>query len=210
MIISIAGQKGGAGKSTIAICLATEARKRSRSVLLVDADPQGTTSTWAAVASEQGQPAPRVVQMGATMHQGGQLAKAAEGFDFVFIDGPPRHSEVQRSMLMVSDRVLLPCGPSASDAWALGASLELITEARKIRRELAAMIVINRIKTGTALGKGARKALADAGLPIAKTELCDRVAYQEALAAGKGVTTYAPTDKATIEIQALYNEISRR
>ncbi len=183
--------------------------ERKQSVLLVDADPQSTTRTWAEVATEQGHPTPTVVAMGSTMHQKGQLPKVAKQFDITIIDGPPRHNDVQRSMLMVADKVVIPCGPSASDAWALAATLELLNEARIIRQKLDARILITRVKAGTAIGKGARDALKESGLPILKTELGDRVAYQEALAAGQGVTGYAPMDKSALEIKKLYREITR-
>jgi len=207
--IGVLNQKGGVGKSTVAICLAVEAMQRGLGVLLVDADPQGTARTWAEVASENGRPVPMVIHMGATMHKPGQLPELAQGYALVVIDGPPRHGDIQRSMLMFADTIIIPCGPSANDAWALGETIALIVDAQTLRPELEAAILINRRKTGTAIGAGARDALGGAGLPVLKTEIADRVAYQEALAAGQGVTTYAPGDAAAQEIKALYREIMR-
>ncbi|MBA2685034.1 MAG: AAA family ATPase, partial [Gemmatimonadaceae bacterium] len=89
---------------------------------------QGTTRTWGEVASERGHAAPTVVAMGATMHRAGQLRDVARGYDLTLIDCPPRHGEVQRSALMVSDVAVLPCGPSAADAWALSAALDAYSE----------------------------------------------------------------------------------
>jgi chromosome partitioning protein len=209
MKIAITGQKGGVGKSTISICLAVLAMEKKKSVLLVDADPQGTSSTWAEVAQENGHPAPTTVQMGASMHKPGQLPKISEPFDLTIIDGPPRNNDIQRSIMMAADQLVIPCGPSASDAWALGATLELIEEAQIVRADLKTSILINRIKAGTTLGKGARDVLAESGMDILKTDLGDRISYQEALAAGLGVTTYAPHDKATNEIKDLFLELTR-
>ena len=108
MIVALAGQKGGAGKSTLAVCLAVEALERGERVLLVDADPQGTARTWVEVAAEGGQTVPTSITMGASMHRDGQLRALAAGFALTLIDCPPRHGEIQRAALMVADRVLIP------------------------------------------------------------------------------------------------------
>ena len=206
-ILAVAGQKGGAGKSTVAICIAAEAVARGRRVLLVDADPQATARTWGAVAAEAGQPSPTIVAMGATMHKPGQLSQAAESFDLVVIDCPGKLGDIQRSALLVADLALLPCGPSAADAWALSSSIELIHEAQTFRPALQAAVVITRKQGRTSLGQAAREVLAEAGLPVLAAELGYRIAFQEALGAGRGVSSYAPKDPAAAELRALYEEL---
>jgi chromosome partitioning protein len=209
MIVAFAGQKGGVGKSTTAVCLAVAALERDARVLLVDADPQSTVRTWGEVAAERKRPAPTVIAMGASMHKPGQLGELAAGYDYTFIDCPPRHGEVQRSALMIADVVVLPCGASAADAWALASSIEIVQEARAMRDALIACVLITRKQGRTALGKGARKVLESTGLPVLDTELGARVAYQEALAGGQGITTYAPRDAGTREIFDLLDELGR-
>jgi chromosome partitioning protein len=207
MIVALTGQKGGVGKSTTAICLAVAALAREQRVLLVDADPQGTTRTWGEVATERGHAAPTVVAMGATMHRPGQLKDVARGYDMTFIDCPPRHGDVQRAALMVADIAVLPCGPSAADAWALSSALDVVNEARALREELQACILITRKQGRTALGKGARTALEASGLPVLSTEIGQRIAFQEAIAAGLGITTFAPRDAGATEITTLLEEL---
>ena len=89
MIVAFAGQKGGVGKSTTAVCLAVAALERGARVLLVDADPQSTVRTWGEVAAERRRPAPTVVAMGSSMHKAGQLgelaAKGRERREAVFL-----------------------------------------------------------------------------------------------------------------------------
>ena len=207
MIVALTGQKGGVGKSTLAIGIAAELLHRRHKVLLVDADPQGTVRTWGEVAAEAGQPLPSIVSMGSTMHRPEQLPTVRQGYDDVIIDCPPRHGDIQRSALMVADVALLPCGPSSADAWALAASIDLINEARVLRPELEVRIVITRKQGRTALGRSAREELAKSGIDLMKTEIGYRVAFAESLGAGQGVTAYAPRDAAAEETRALVSEL---
>jgi chromosome partitioning protein len=207
MILTFAGQKGGAGKTTAAICTATEWLARGRKVLVVDADPQGSTRTWGEVAAEAGREAPTIVAMGAGLYRPDQLPALADQFDVVIIDCPPRHGEIQRAALMVADLAVLPCGPSALDVWALSDSLDLVNAARQLRPQLRAAVLITRKAPRTVLGAGVRSALAEVGLPVLAAELCLRVTYPEALAAGQGVTTYAKRTPAAAEVRALVSEL---
>jgi chromosome partitioning protein len=209
MIVTFGGQKGGSGKSTAALAVAAELHARGRRVLLVDADPQGTLRTWADVAAEQGHAAPTVVAMGPSMYRADQLPRLAAGYDDVIIDAPPRHDEIQRAALMVADLVVLPCGPSPLDAWALVAGLDLVKRARALRPELRAVVLITRVQSRTSLGAGARETLNGSGLPVLATELGLRVAYQEAPAAGVGVTQYEPRGQAADEVRALVDELEK-
>jgi chromosome partitioning protein len=207
VIVALTGQKGGVGKSTLAICIAAELLARRHKVLLVDADPQGTIRTWGEVATEAGQPLPTIVAMGSTMHRPDQLPMVAQGYDDVIIDCPPRHGDIQRSALMVSSMAILPCGPSSADAWALAASIDLVNEARSLRPELDVRILITRKQGRTALGRSAREELEKSGIALLKTEVGYRVAFAESLGAGQGVTAYAPKDAAAAETRALVAEL---
>ena len=209
MIIACAGQKGGGGKTTTAISLAAEWHARGRRVLLVDSDPQGSSQTWAAVGAEAGHSLPLVVAMGPGLHRPDQLPALARNYEVTIIDCPPRHGDIQRAALMVADLVLLPCGPSAVDAWALAATVDLINEAKVVRPDLAAAVLITKKNGRTAIGAGAREALAASGLPILSTELGYRVTYQEAPAAGLGPTVYDPSGVAALEVRRLVDEIEQ-
>lgn len=205
MIISVAGQKGGSGKSTIAIHLAAEWHKRGRRVLLVDADPQATALTWAEVAAEQGHQTPTVIAMGDNLRK--SLPELAEGYEVTLVDCPgQKASKRQVGALVVSDLALLPCGPSTPDVWALAESVELVNEVREVRADLRAGIVVNR-RTATNEGRSARDALAEVGIPVLRAELGQRVAYSEALAAGLGVTSYAAGTTAARELRRLVDEV---
>lgn len=205
MIISVAGQKGGSGKSTIAIHLAAEWHARGKKVLLADADPQGTALTWAEVAAEKGVSCPHVVAVGDNLRT--VLPALSENYDVTLIDVPGRKaSKRQVGALVISDVALLPCGPSTPDVWALAESVELVNEVRDLRSDLKAAVVINR-RTATSEGKSARAALGSSTLPVLKTEIGLRVAFSEALAAGLGVTLYASGTVAANEIRRLADEV---
>ena len=206
MIIAFVGQKGGSGKSTLATSTAAELLARGHRVLLVDADPQGTARTWAAVANESGHPAPATVAMDSNMHLPGQLDAIGGPFGAVVIDTPPRHGDIMRSALMVADVAVLPCGPAGPDAWALTESLGLVQQAQIVRPELHACAVLTRKQARTAIGKGAREVLAGCGLPVLRTEMHYRVAYQEAVTVGRGVAQYAP-GAAAVEVRSLVDEL---
>ncbi|MGB0678942.1 MAG: ParA family partition ATPase [Polyangiales bacterium] len=209
MIIAFAGQKGGSGKSTVAISTAVEWHARGKRVLLVDADTQGSVRAWGERAAAQEQGAPTVVGMGAGMHRPDQLPALAQFYDVVLIDCPPRLDEVQRAAFLIADVAVLPCAPSAIETWALPETVQYIEKAQVIRPSLQAVILITRKVPRTSLAKQARKELSRYGVPVLKTELCHRIAYQQAPEAGAGITQYSPTSAAAAEMRSLVGELER-
>jgi chromosome partitioning protein len=205
MIITLAGQKGGTGKSTLACNLSVEWMRRGRRVLLVDADPQGTALTWASVAAESGSPVPTVIALGDNLRQA--LPELTQNVDITVIDTAGRLSKRLAGALLVADLALLPCRPNPSDIWALAESVETVRNIQSVREGLQAAIVLNGKEARTALSRSARESIASAGLPVLATDLAQRVAFAEAAAVGKGVTTYAPKSPAAAELRALADEI---
>lgn len=207
MIIAFVSQKGGVGKSTLAVSVAWELQSRGERVLVVDSDPQGTVRVTGEVATERGVPAPSIVALGRDMYRADQLPLLAQNFDHVVIDTPGRLGDVQRSALMVADLAIIPVGQSAADAWGITDTIELVRQARTLRPEMRVALVITRKLPRTALGRNARESLVASGFEILSAETTYRVAWQEALAAGLGPAQYAPRDKAGIEVRALVDEI---
>src|SRR5690554_489132 len=112
VILAYAGQKGGAGKSTLSIATAAEFHRRGHRTLLVDADKQGTAATWGAVANDVEDPNytyPDVIMMGSNLHR--QLPSVADSYDIVIIDCPGRDDDQQRGALAASDIVIVPITP---------------------------------------------------------------------------------------------------
>lgn len=208
-IIAVVNQKGGVGKSTIAVALAAELQSRGQSVLLADADPQASAQAWGAVAAEAGNGAPTVVGVREGFYRADQLPRLAKNYSWTIVDTPPHSGPIMRAALAVANVVLLPCGPGAFDAWSLGETLDILGEAKRAKPRLKSAIVLNRVQRRTALSTGARAALADSGVSILKSELGMRVAYAEAVPAGQGPTTYAPSSRAADEVRALTDEVLR-
>ena len=206
MIISVAGLKGGSGKSTISICLAAEWTARGHSVLLVDADPQGTSTAWGEVAAEAGGPTPTVVAMGEGLHHPDQLPRLSRAYDVVVVDCPPRLDKVHRAAMAVADLVLLPCSPSVADVWALEESVDLVERVQVLRPDLLAFVVVNRAVTGSRLGREVQEALTQFDIPVLKTTLGSRVDYAMAMGVGRGAGQYR-AGAARVEIGMLADEL---
>src|SRR3984893_18381703 len=129
MIVAVLTPKGGAGKTTVALHLAGELERRGASVLLVDADPQGSALDWAEQRDRAGRP--RLFGIVAlapqTLHR--EVPDLAKSVDHVVIDGPPRTTALVRSAMLAAELVLIPIQPSAFDVWASHAVLDLVREA---------------------------------------------------------------------------------
>lgn len=206
-IVALVGQKGGAGKTTLAISVSVEAMERGREVLFLDADPQGSGRAWADVAAALGTRIPTVAAMALGAQSHTQVPHMASAYDLTVIDCPPRHGDVQRAAMMVADLIVLPCGPSGLDLFALRESLELVKAAERARPGLRAVICITRKQPKTTLGREVRGQLEESGLPVLASELTFRVTYQEAPPAGMGPTTFAPRSPAAREVRALVDEL---
>jgi len=203
-IIAIAGQKGGTGKSTVAVSLAAYWHSKGKRVLLVDADAQGSALTWSEVATENKRNAPPVIAIGDNLRQ--DLPAIAEGFELAVIDLPGRAGKRQGAAMLLADLVVLVSGPRTLDVWALAASAEVVTEAQAVRPDLLAAVLLNK-RGNNSESRSARDALASVGLPVLEASLGQRVPFSESLAAGQGVTTYAPRDPAAAELAAVAVEV---
>lgn len=203
-VISVLNQKGGVGKTTLSINLAAALKAADHSVLLVDADPQGSSMDWA--AAREAEPLFSVVGYAKpTIHK--TVADIGAGKDFVIIDGTPRVTDLARSCIMASDLVLIPVQPSPYDIWASQEIVDLIKEAAAYKPELQAAFIINRKIPNTAIGRDVEGALAEFELPVIETTIDQRVIFAESAAGGISVMEQDAKSQAAKEITTLAQNV---
>jgi chromosome partitioning protein len=204
MIIGVLNQKGGVGKTTIAVNLAATYTRQGHRVLLVDADPQGSSMAW---SSARSLPPLFPVIGGAkpTLHK--DMPELARDYEIVVIDGAPRVTDMGRSAIMASDLVLIPVQPSPYDVWASAEIVQLVREAQQFKENLKVAFVINRKIANTAIGRDVADALSAFDIPVLKASLTQRVLYAESAAQGMAVFEAAPSSEATFEIGRLVEAI---
>ncbi|KAA2236481.1 ParA family partition ATPase [Salinarimonas soli] len=200
MIIAVLNQKGGVGKTTLAVNIAAILARNGRRPLLVDGDPQGSSLAWSSTR-ERAPLFPVVGMAKPTLHR--DLPQIAQHYDDVIIDGAPRVNDLSRSAMLASDLVLIPVQPSPYDLWASLETVQLIREAQQFRPHLAATFVINRKIKNSALGRDFDGALAPLGMPVLPAHLQQRIVYAESAAQGLSVAEAAPRSEAVQELAAL-------
>ena len=204
MIIAVVNQKGGAGKTTIALNLAAALAAEGKRVLLVDADPQQTAQDWAAV--RQSPPPFQVVGLAKpVLHR--DLPKMAADYDHVVIDGAPRNYEVARSAIAAADLVLIPVQPSGADFWASRETVGLVKEAHSFKETQKSVFLVSRKIGRTVLGRDIADALAEFDIPILRAGTTQRVVYAEAMTGGTTVIEQQPSGPAAEEIRAILSEL---
>jgi len=201
-IITVAQQKGGSGKTTVAANLAIHYLQHGRSVAVLDTDPQGSLGRWVMTRAEaMGDPGVSFSTASA-WGVGYEVGKLKSSHDVVIIDTPPKADSDLRPALREADLVIVPVAASQLDLWATESVLDLVDRTRK-----EALLVLNRARSGTRLSSDVTAQMADLPAAVAKTVLGNRVVYAEALGEGLGVSEKGRTGPAASEIAALASEV---
>jgi chromosome partitioning protein len=194
-VIAIVSQKGGVGKSTLAVHLATEANAQGQRVLLLDIDPQGSAMEW---ASRRGDRPPDV--SGANPASiGKEIERAkAEGYDLVVVDTAPHADHAALQAARSADLVAIPCRPSTFDIAAISATLDLCKLADK-----QAVVVLNAAPVRSRVATEAEDAITEKGGKVSSVIIHQRVAFQHCMIDGRTAAEYEPDGAAAREISRL-------
>lgn len=201
--IAIVSQKGGSGKTTLAVHLATRAAQAGRESCVVDTDPQATAAAW---SDWRGDFLPVVVtsppaRLGRTIE-----SARKNGVDFIVIDTPPHADAAAREAIKAADVVLVPSRPRAFDLHALEPIADLVSFAKK-----PAFVVLNSVPAGaTVLTDEARNSAKEMGLEMCPVTLGDRAAFHRSSAKGETAAEIDPNGKAAMEIEKLWKWLARK
>lgn len=204
MILTCLNQKGGVGKTTLSLNIATALALKGKRVLVIDADPQSSALNFSYVRKTDplfpiiGIPKPSLHKE-VVFHKG--------NFDTIIIDCPPQIRTIAQSALKVSDMIMIPVQPSPYDIWATHDVVEMVKEAQELNDSLKAFFVLNRVITNTVIGREIFDILSRYELPCLKTHVFQRVAFAESATFGMGVSEMKTARDAANDIEKLIVEI---
>jgi chromosome partitioning protein len=200
-VITIAQQKGGSGKTTLAVNLAVAFAKAGKSVALMDTDPQGSAGRWFMTRIEDGAEPELEFSTASAWGVTYEVRKLAKAHDIVIIDTPPKADSDLRPAMRASDLVLVPVATSHLDLWAVEVVLYLADRENK-----PAMIVMTRNRAGTRLAADVAEKAAELDASVAQTAIANRVVYAETLGQGKAALE-ARKGPAHQEVTSLLQEV---
>jgi chromosome partitioning protein len=202
-IITIAQHKGGAGKTTLTTQLAVAISAEGHKILVIDADPQGSTTAWHNVrARELG----RKNKIDLNSALGWKLLRDMPNFvkdyDYILIDTPPHAESEASTAIRLSHLVLMPVQPSPLDVWACAPTIKLILNEKK-----PVMLVLNRVPATSKLNGAIMDKLSDMKIMVAKQTLGNRVSFASSIMKGLGVIEQDPRSVAAHEILSLWGHV---
>ena len=194
--VAIISQKGGAGKTTVAIHLAVVAEQRGFRTAIFDLDPQASATSW---ADRRKTPTPAVVAAQASRLPNLLEQAAAQSADLVLIDSAPNADSASLAAARVADLILIPCRPAAFDLDAIGTTLNLAAVANK-----PAWVVLNAVPPKGKLGEEAATAMQQGDVRVVPQALHQLVAFAHAVNDGRTAQEYDPKSRAAAEVKTLF------
>jgi chromosome partitioning protein len=204
LIITLAQQKGGAGKTTVAAHLAVACALGGKSVAVLDTDPQGSLGQWferreASLGPEEIDLLFRTASGWGARREARSLAR---DHDIVILDTPPKSDLELRPSLEAANLVVIPVQPAPVDLWATEPTLAMVDKVGS-----RALLLLNRVVHGTLIGAEIAAEVAKMGHPVSTTELGNRVAFAASMGNGRTVMETQPNSPAAAEIYDLAIEV---
>ncbi len=197
-IIALMAQKGGVGKTTLAVHLAVQAGGGRHPL---DADPQGSAKLW---HEQRSADAPLLAQAEAGNLKSLLKSAEGEGAETVIIDAPPHNEKITGDIAALADLVVIPCRPTILDLNAIGSTVATV-----LHRGARGVVVLSACPPRRTLEANivseARKFISKYGLPVYPGQVTQRVAFSHSLIGGQAVTEFEPKGKAADEIRKLWN-----
>ena len=207
MIFAVVNTKGGVGKTTVAVHLATMLTRQGK-VLLIDGDPQQSAASWAVWRRDNPafSPSPTTVCLAgkAILSEGQQVA---EGFVNVVVDAGGRDSVGLRSALLLAQCAIVPIGASNFDAAAMTDLLTVVELAHDFNPNLKVRVLLSRIDPRTKDASEMIEFLEEQKLDVLQSKICERVAFRRAIGEGGTVLEMKKDQTAIAEIESFYSEV---
>ena len=194
--VAIVSQKGGAGKTTIAVHLATAAASAGHAVAIIDLDPQGTAASW---GDRRQADAPEVVSGQAARLPVLIDAAKTGGADLLVLDTAPNADQTALRAAQLAELVLVPCRAAAFDLEAIKTTLTLTQIAQK-----PSFVVLNAVPPRSSVGREAADGLVGQGAWVAPVMLFQRAAFAHGVIDGRTAQEFEPGGKAAEEVNRLY------
>ncbi len=203
-VIAVVQQKGGSGKTTLAVNLAVAYARRGLTVALLDTDPQGSLGRWFMARRDRLGDAGMDFTTSSAWGVSYECEKLRRVADVILIDTPPKVDADLRPALREADLVLVPVASSHVDLWATEGVLDLARREGK-----PATVVLNRMRAGTRLSEDVAAAAAALDATVAGTRIANRNLYAETLGQGLGIADVQRRGAAADEIATLADEVAR-